>query len=107
MANTWHKISDFQTVVKVYGNVKMLGQAPYPNRASIALGARLAFVLITSPLYGWCKWGIAPFCSHALVFGILSSMPEMDGVFLAMTMQDPMPCVPNIAAFTVVVLLVD
>lgn len=34
-------------------------------------------------------------------------MPKMDGVVLAMTMQEPMPCVQNIAAFTVVVLLVD
>lgn len=105
-ANTWHKISGFQTFVTVYGNITVLGQAPDPNRASVASRARRAFTLLTSALDSWYKWGIAHFCSRTLIFGILLSVPKTDGVFWAMTMQEPTLRKPNIAAFTLVVVLV-
>lgn len=40
-ADTWHKISDFQTSIKVCGNVAVLGQAPHPDSAGVASWHRL------------------------------------------------------------------
>lgn len=50
--------------------------------------------MLTSPLDSWCQWGIAHFCLHTLIFGIPSSVPRWMGFFLAVTMQEPVLCIP-------------